>query len=163
MASSGWPPLERRGPVVTEANVAAFERKLGANLPEEYRTFLLELNGGRTHEDHARFAVGKRDGDELSTLFSLDDPNETHDLEARGLFLRANGRVPRAVLPIGSAGGGIVCLALEGAERGEVWYFDTLNERPDDANPRVLWHDRRDFVRLAANFRDFMASLTPLP
>ena len=47
MATS-WPAMERRGPVVTEADVRAFEKKLGATLPDDYRAFLLEVNGGRT-------------------------------------------------------------------------------------------------------------------
>ena len=34
--------------------------------------------------------------------------------------------------------------------------------RPPDANPRVLWHDRRDFTKLADSFTAFVASLEPL-
>jgi hypothetical protein len=35
-------------------------------------------------------------------------------------------------------------------------------ERPDDANPRVLWHDRRDMRKLASSFEQFMRALRPL-
>jgi len=35
-------------------------------------------------------------------------------------------------------------------------------ERPWDANPRVLWHDRRDFRKLADSFTAVMASLRPV-
>jgi len=34
--------------------------------------------------------------------------------------------------------------------------------RPDDANPRVLWHDRRDTKKLADSFEQFVSSLRPL-
>ncbi len=34
--------------------------------------------------------------------------------------------------------------------------------RPEDANPRVAWHDRRDMRKLADSFELFMRSLRPL-
>jgi hypothetical protein len=37
-----------------------------------------------------------------------------------------------------------------------------LNARPEEANPRVDWFDRRDVVKLADSFREFIAGLRPI-
>jgi hypothetical protein len=55
----------------------------------------------------------------------------------------------------------VILLAVNGAHSGEVW-IRIREERPWDANPRVLWHDRRDFRKLADSFTAFMAQLRPL-
>jgi len=54
-----------------------------------------------------------------------------------------------------------ILLAVAGEHRGEVWFENTRDPRPEDANPRVLWHDRRDMKKLADSFAQFMASLGP--
>ena len=60
-------------------------------------------------------------------------------------------------------GGARLLLALASEHRGEVWFMLTGDDaRPDDANPRVLWHDRRDMTKLADSFEQFMRSLRPL-
>ncbi len=68
------------------------------------------------------------------------------------------------LLIIGHDGfGNSILLAPAGEHRGEVWYMLTGDDaRPDDANPRVLWHDRRDMRRVARSFEECMRSLRPL-
>jgi hypothetical protein len=156
---TSWPNMERRGPVVTDEDIRAFEQRIGATLPDAYRAFILEVNGGRTTEDHVQFRLRKGETN-LNTLYSLNNPSGG-DLAYRAKSL--SGKLPSELIPIGADDfGSEVCIVVHGERRGEVWFFDKLNERPDDANPRVEWFKRRDMIRLAADFRSFMASLTPL-
>ena len=158
MATS-WPLMERRGHQVTEAQISAFEQSYGHPLPDDYRQFLLDVNGGRLDRANREFDQGV-----VNRLFSLDDTSE----ESRDLATRANRE--RASLPssdllfIGHDDfSNSILLALAGEHRGEVWYMLTDDDaRPDDANPRVLWHDRRDMTKLAGSFEQFMRSLRPL-
>jgi hypothetical protein len=83
--------MVRRGHEISVDNVRRFERQLGTALPEDYREFLLDLNGGRTAQSHRAFVMqraGRRDETTLDTLHSLDDPDEDHDLAARQLYGR---------------------------------------------------------------------------
>ena len=151
-----WPPMSERGPQVTEAQIDAFETSYGHRLPDDYRQFLLDLNGGRPARTNREFEQGV-----VNCLFSLDDTDDSSDLAIRANRQRA--RLPSPdLLYIGHDGCGCwILLALAGEHRGEVWYM-VEEDRPEDANPRVLWHDRRDMQKLASSFEQFMRSLRPV-
>jgi hypothetical protein len=151
--------MVRRGPQVTDAQIRAFEQSFGHPLPDDYRQFLLDVNGGRLDRANREFDQGV-----VNRLFSLDDTDD----ESRDLATQANRE--RAALPsrdllfIGhDDGGNSLLLALAGEHRGEVWFMLTDDDaRPDDANPRVLWHDRRDMRKVADSFEQFLRALRPL-
>jgi hypothetical protein len=151
--------MEQRGPRVTNAQVEAFEESYGHPLPDDYKQFLLDVNGGGLDRANCEFDQGV-----VNCLFSLEDTND----EASDLATRANRSRPMLPNPdllfIGQDDGGArILLMLAGEHRGEVWFMITGDDaRPDDANPRVLWHDRRDMRKLAATFEQFMRSLRPL-
>lgn len=159
MATS-WPPTPDPGPKADEAAIARFEQAIGTRLPEEYRLFLAEVNGGRPTKAHRTFRL-RRGETTLNSLFSLEHSTGGRNLAERNETIRDD--LPPELISIGSDDGGArILLCISGEHRGEVWYMDTIDRRSEGANPRVLWHDRRDMIRLADNFRAFMASLTPL-
>jgi hypothetical protein len=141
---------------VTEGDVDGFEKRFGVVLPRDYRDFLLEVNGGRTAKTHCEFDRGILNG-----LFSLNDPKESRDLAAWNERLRKDLKTPDLITVGIDDGGGLILLAVNGDHAGEVW-FQVHEGRPWEANPRVLWHDRRDVRKLADSFRAFMSSLRPL-
>jgi len=164
MATS-WPPMDRRGPSITVDHIRRFEQVIGAELPDDYRAFLLDLNGGRSARSHRTFVIrraGKhRDETTLDTLHSLDDPDEDRDLAAHQLLRRED--YPENGLRIGhDAFGAPLVLILTGARRGEVWYFDVEDDSEDRPVAGVDWFARRDVWSVATSFREFMASLGPL-
>ena len=152
-----WPIMNRCGPTVGEAEVAAFEQRLGIPLPDDYRRFLLEVNGGRLAAENRRLSHHV-----INQLLSLaDKDNESRDLETSADWARWVLPHPDLLL-IGYTDCGTILLALRGTHRGEMWVQDTVDPRPDDANPRVLWHDRRDMTKLAGSFEEFVRMLEPL-
>lgn len=155
MATS-WPIMEDRGPLVGEAEVAAFEQRLGLTLPADYRRFLLEVNGGLLADANTRLSHYL-----ITDLLSLNDDIDARSLEARAA--RAHWVLPHPdLLMIGNTEGGMMLLAVAGSHRGEVWNLDTVDPRPDGSNPRVLWHDQRDMTKLANSFEEFVRMLRPL-
>ena len=157
--------MKERGPEITRDSIAAFESQLRADLPDDYAGFLLQVNGGRTSRDHRiftiRFRTSRTDETVLNSLNSLDDPDERSDLATR--WKRARKWLPAEVIPVGyDDGGGTVVVVVAGPRRGQIWFADGVDPRPEDANPRVEWFDRRDVAQVAASFREFIDSLKPL-
>lgn len=160
-----WPPMSERGPAITPSAIAALEAKLGEKLPEDYAEFLLSINGGMTARSSRvftiRFKSGKTHDTVLSGLDSVDDPDDRGDLATH--CERTRRFLPPEALPIGNDGfSGTIVLVVAGPRRGEVWFFDAVDPRPDEANPRVEWFDRGDVAKIASSFQEFMAALRPL-
>jgi hypothetical protein len=151
--------MDRRGPQVTDAQIRAFEQAFGHSLPDDYRQFLLDVNGGRLAKANCEFDQGV-----VNRLFSLDDTeDDSRDLATRANWERASLPSPDLLFIGHDDGGNSLLLALAGEHRGEVWFILTDDDaRPDDANPRVAWHDRRDMRKLADSFEQFVRSLRPL-
>ena len=158
MATS-WPSMRWHGPAVSEADVAGFEAQLGHALPEDYRRFLLEVNGGRLAMENKSFRYGN-----VNMLFSLNAADEGDDLLTWALHERSTSALPsRDLLFVGyDDGGGLILVAVAGEHRGEVWFENRSDPRPEGSNPRVLWFDRRDMKKLADSFEQFMGTLKPL-
>ena len=151
-----WPRMEDVRPSVDEPAVERFEQRLGHSLPEGYRRFLLEMNGGRPIDSQCQFSIGV-----INEFFSLDDPDEDSDLESSNRW--AAGIPSRDLLYVGHDGiGGRILIGLAGEHRGEVWLQNNADSRPEGSNPRVLWHDRRDMAKLASSFEEFLRQLGPL-
>jgi hypothetical protein len=153
-----------RGPRVTALSVAALEARLGAKLPEDYAEFLLEVNGGQPARSHCvftfRFRNGKTNDTALSNLYSLDDPDDRCDLVTS--WEQARAWLPAEVLQVGYDGfGGAVVIVIAGPRRGQVWFLDGVEERPEGSNPRVEWFDRRQVAKVADSFRELMQGLRP--
>lgn len=148
--------MEARGPQVTSADITAFEQAFGFALPDDYRQFLLDVNGGGPAESNCEYAKGV-----VNHLFSLNDDDESSDLLTRAERARQDLHTKELLFVGHDDGGGRFLIALDVEHRGSVW-LQVHEGRPDDANPRVLWHDRRDFTKLADSFAAFMSSLRPL-
>jgi len=147
--------MERRGPVIDESTVTAFEHSIGHRLPDDYRRFLLEVNGGDPADSNRRAPFGL-----LNRFFSLADPDDDMSLETANSFPEPPSP---ELLCIGADGTGTaVFVVIAGGRRGQVWTLDTENPRPVGSNPRVLWHDRRDMEKVADSFAEFVRQLGPL-
>src|SRR5262245_35806145 len=128
MSISGF---EFSGPPITEAEIRDVEKLLRVKLPRQYREFLLRTNGGRPSPEEA-FLFGpdpeKFKGSLIDVFYPVvcDDDGRTL-LEAQ---LAMEGRIPRALLPIGNdAGGSKICLGVRGLRRGKVYFWNIEDER----------------------------------
>src|SRR4051812_22527931 len=100
---SSWPPMARRGPAISEDAVSALEAQLATSFPDDYRDFLLHVNGGRTERSHRVFRM-KNDRTNLNSLYSLRATPPGSDLQAEWEDARA--RLPAEVIPVGYDDGG---------------------------------------------------------
>jgi cell wall assembly regulator SMI1 len=156
----------RYGPL-SEERLARLESQLKARLPEDYRAFLLQSNGGRPAPCRFTFALeGEEQESILEWFFAVHDQPYEEDEDwgpdaGEGLppyfaqpldEVRKDFRseMPKAkVLPVGrDPGGNLVCLGYAGKWAGRVYFFD---------------HEMGMLVHLAESFTEFLAGLSPLP
>jgi hypothetical protein len=82
-----------------ELAVARLERSLSVRFPEDYRAFLLTVNGGRPDPACLRFEhVGETESFRVHFFFGVDDPMESCDLKWNAEITRETRT--REILPI---------------------------------------------------------------
>lgn len=83
----------------TEGDIASFEGELGWSLPADYRSFLLEVNGGRPSPSTFEFItpIGKS-GSLVDWLYSLSDDPYYSLRQNREIF---GSRIPDETFSIG--------------------------------------------------------------
>lgn len=103
----------------SEYNVANFEQEIGFSLPDDYRSFIMDKNGGTCQGGVISQAAP---GDFLvDCLFGLVSKDE---MSLRFWFQELNGEIPEKSLIIGSdAGGGFLLLCMKKGMEG-IYYYD---------------------------------------
>jgi len=118
----------------TEKQVAAFEKRLGSPLPDEYRQFLLTTNGGRPNPDCVAVpGVEGIDNVGVGALFHLQPAKPGAD--ELGYELENTGKLlPDGHLPIAGSSD-LFTLSLKPETHGCVfWWFHETDEVDDDGN-----------------------------
>ncbi len=145
-------------PATDEAGVLAFESKIGARLPADYRAFLLETNGGVP--TNRCFTFGKPGAfysDSMVRYFLSISEELGISLSHKFEIYTAADRVPGNTLPIAvDPGGNLVLIGISGPETGKIYFWDHEVEglEEDSASPRHLH-------LVAQTFSDFLSKLTP--
>ncbi|MDC3956740.1 SMI1/KNR4 family protein [Polyangium jinanense] len=113
-----------RGEPLSEQALRELEEKLGVRLPEPYRRFLQEYNGGRPDPDILDIAGAPFKGADVHVFFGLGREYESEDL----LWNNEDWKRPSLgndVLAIAcDSGGSLFGIVTEGEQRGRVYYFD---------------------------------------
>lgn len=102
-------------------NIEDFEEKHDIKLPIQYRTFLLEYNGGNVKPNV--FKISEEEGETVAnTLYGLDISESYDDLS--NVFESLHGDIPDEFLSIGDdSGGNQICLGVSGEYRGKIYIF----------------------------------------
>jgi hypothetical protein len=148
--------------------IAAFEKRIGAKLPADYKKFLKEHNGGRPRPNGFQFDGGEEWGVECFFPLREFDPAEVRDVgfddlvnwpvqcawddlqtDLQGLYadcdLDNQGYQLDRLLPIGTDGySNYFCLVLAGDETGSLVFFD---------------HETACVTPLADSFQEFVTGL----
>ena len=116
------PVLQDSYDPISKSELEAFEDKLGIDLPADYRSFLLEHNGG----DYPAT---------VSTPYGLDNPksafigvfyglNAQDDFDLLDAYEVLCEQLPLGILPIGDDdGGNEICLVVTEQDYGSIWFW----------------------------------------
>jgi hypothetical protein len=156
-----------------ENDLKAFEKKLGSTIPDEYRNFLLEYNGGYPKPNY--FDIPKPEDNEFldypddmgSTIEYLCGIYKDPSLEGINLIKQyekyqiTEKRMPDEILPIGGdLWGSLICVGLKGDYRNKIFYWDSNFEPDVEENKQPFW---QNITVIAASFNEFLQSLHEEP
>ncbi len=142
--------------------IEALERELRTELPEQYRTFLAQYNGGYPEPDgfsfYNRYPKNHFESNTNVSKAILDRFLGLYDGEYDNLkkYLEVyKGRIPANMIPVAhDPGGNLICLALTGDDAGKIFYWKHDEEVEENETP-----DYRNIYFVAQSFDEFLSSL----
>jgi hypothetical protein len=117
--------IRNAGPPLSEDDIVDFERRIRCRLPDSYRRFLKENNGGRPPLDADGIGIEHLPGGEtdVGDFFGLTRSISSSNIDWN-LKVHAN-RISDRLLPIArDSFGNIFCLSLDESDYGGVVYCD---------------------------------------
>ncbi len=117
--------IKDRGEPLSEQALQELEEKLGVSLPEPYRRFLQEYNGGQPGQDAEILDIAGAPfvGADVKMFFGARGGDEPDDLLSNKENL--SGAFADHLLPIANDhSGSVYCIVTRGKERGYVYYLD---------------------------------------
>jgi len=113
-----------KGDPITQEDLKQLERQLNIAIPEPYRTFLLENNGGRPEPNGIDIEGLAGEETDIAWFKAVIDLEESNTIESTIAILR-EGYPHKKVLPIArNSSGDIFCLDLEEGKGFPVVYFE---------------------------------------
>ncbi len=145
-------------PSLSEEDIQKFELVIGQQLPDEYRRFLLQHNGG--HPEPSVFNIqgdmitGKGNNSVVNRLFGLHNgPHSSLMLNVRTF----HERLPKDLIAIGDDPfGNLLCISLGAKDTGCIYFWDHEEEVDEGETPtmqNVYW--------VAPGFLAFLECLRP--
>jgi hypothetical protein len=144
----------RRFGALTEERLAEFEHQMSARMPDDYRSFLLQHNGGKPNPDTVDFVLeGEPTSSDLQYLCGIHRGEYWASLTGHVKMFSA--RIPAGFLPIGyDSGGNQYVLGLEAPHRGRVYFWDHEMEADEGEVPTM-----ENMSLVAESFSSFLEGL----
>ena len=112
---------------VSERGILAVEKKYRFRLPEGYRAFLLETNGGEPRPRGFRRKGSKKYSEVCDYFFGIRNGRDYADLEQQLDWYKDKDepRIPDRLVPIaGDPFGNLICISTAGKDVGKVFFWD---------------------------------------
>ncbi|MDQ3234082.1 MAG: SMI1/KNR4 family protein [Pseudobdellovibrionaceae bacterium] len=146
----------------SQNDIENFEKLINFKLPESYKSFLLEVNGG-IPENMLLFPFvnkkGKSTHESIQRFYGLLDENVGLKYQFE-LYHKQQKRMPTGLIPIGHDGGGNkICLLVSDIGYGKIYFWEHDDEVDFDDDEEAL-EPMRNTHLVADSFIDFVSKLT---
>jgi SMI1-KNR4 cell-wall len=142
-------------PRISEKEILNTEEEIGKSLPDDYKAFLLESNGGQP--ELKKFPIQNNENDDAGILswFLGICPGDYHDLLTN--VNRFSDRIPENLIPIArDPGGNLILMSLDGKDKGNVYFWAHEEECDEGETPNY-----DNLYPVADSFKRLIESLSP--
>jgi cell wall assembly regulator SMI1 len=116
----------------TEESIQRLENEVGYRLPDDYRRFLAEFNGGEPDPSGFVFETNDGPSDSAVRYFLTLDSNARH-YTIREFLSRYRDRIPEGLIPIAcDSFGNLVLIDLGAKATGSVYFWDHEKESMEE-------------------------------
>jgi hypothetical protein len=113
---------KERFPLPSESQLKSLEQRIGVSLPDDYRQFVLQFNGGYFNEPDITPVGDNCPRDVLAFLYGIGASHEEAELGMPSRTALFDNNDPPYILPIGDTGmGGLIILVTEPEGRGGIF------------------------------------------
>jgi hypothetical protein len=127
--------FRRKGIPLAQRDIENFEKTIKVRLPEDYKRFLAEQNGGEK-PDAEIFRLATGGSSILSRLFPIGDGKGRDVL---GFARQLRDELPVGVIPIGQdIGGNYLCLSTDGLTTGQIFLLN--HDESPSRSPAEKWN-----------------------
>ena len=144
--------------LLSETMLKEFELRLSIKLPQDYRDFMLEHNGGYPAEawdfDFIETGIDKSTSSIVSEFYSIDAPDKKtyNDIATRYVDLVNASLIPPSLIPIADdVFGNPILLSVSGDDYGHVYF---ANHELEDTETRYMV-----MSPIADSFTEFISKL----
>lgn len=134
-----------------EPILKALEGYWGINLPQPFRSFLIQTNGGEPKNALFNFKNEKEGSDVRAFLGIYPDP----PINLLAFLKTYRNRIPDNTFPIAyDSFGNLILISVKNADRGKIYFWDHEREAGDGEIP-----DYSNLTLIADSFDDFINNL----
>lgn len=134
-------------------DIEKVEKELGFKLPQDYKTFLLDTNGGINSNYELSFRIKElNDNIVIDVIFGIDVDENANILSVTKSL--AGEMHPNSILIGDSIQHGFIVMICTGANKG-IYYWD-------ESYIYDISNDECNMYKIANDFREFLEILTPL-
>lgn len=146
--------LERAFAPTSREEIHRFEMRRGIVLPQEYRNFLLQSNGGAPEPDSFDVPGWTHKASGMQRFFGIRK-GDVNDLDRTCEVYR--DRIPNELLPIASDSfGNIIAIGIRGQRRAKIYFWDHEDELDENGLHR---QDYSNVFLLANSIDEFLNKL----
>lgn len=153
--------IDEKQPPAPPEELADYERAIGHRLPDDYRRFLVDCNGGFIGGRYWFQGKGPDGRDVEAGVHHIGGFRDESYFSLTWHRGCSEGRIPSALVwihddPFGNA----ICLGVAGEHRGRVYFWDHENEPDEDWDGSV--EAAGNLTLLADSFTEYVAGLRRL-
>jgi len=145
--------LEEEFPSISQKDILKLEATIKSKIPDDYKEFLLQHNGGRPQKYYFSFKLNSK-----VTKGYLDWFLGIHKKMNENIYQYIKmykNRIPSDLIPIGhDPGGNLICLKIKGDNVGSIYFWDHENEVEEGEKPNY-----NNLSLVSKSFSEFLTKL----